>query len=103
MGYIFYRAIFPTGLEHTELNSPPSLGGAAQSGGVVEERFWNLQIFKSSNSQMSSQAWESSNFQIKELDEREKPPLTPPKEGDSPLSSCSPPLWGGVRGEVERG
>jgi hypothetical protein len=35
-------------------------------------------------------------------DKREngKPPLTPPKEGNAPLFSYSPPLWGGVRGEV---
>jgi hypothetical protein len=43
MGYIFYRAIFPTGIENTELNSPPLRGLGAwvpegRGGGVRDKR-----------------------------------------------------------------
>jgi hypothetical protein len=39
-------------------------GGVARSAGVVEERLWNLQIFKSSNDFPSVGIFKSSNLQI---------------------------------------
>jgi hypothetical protein len=35
MGYIFYQAIFPTGIENTELNSPPPFGVGLSSSVVL--------------------------------------------------------------------